>query len=612
MKKLAPLTALALVALTPFVSHAADWHVGTPSAAVRAASSPEAKARAYLDEQRTALDLVHVDLGAARVVRTAAGAVVRFEQRVGGVPVLGGAVLVHVGKNGEVSRVATTAARSLAVDTTPSLDEDEALAELEDAVHRTLPPAEKAELVVSPVGAGTLLWQLDVRDSPGGTRYFVDAHSGALYGARALAIDALGRIYKTNSVQTPTPEDDTLDTLDEAASPVHLNGWGGLLTVTNYVSGGSQNGFEVEQTLEPFPAGGTDFLYDPPTNQLDATDGFAQVNLFFHLTTMRNFFTTLGVDQTAASWKITAVANALEGGQPLDNAFFSPMGQTGTFASPNLIAIGQGSLTDFAYDSDVFKHEFGHYVSDNAVGYNLGQLNVNAFGLSPHSGSIDEGIADYFACSQNGDPIVGEASLAPLNAERDLTNVAKVCPDDVFGEVHEDGEIIGSLSWSVRDALGAENADKIVWGAVASMPPGGTLGDFGRGLVSTTEALVGDGTLTSADLTTVQGLVAARGLDDCDEVIAIDSGETKKVDVIGLDLIGQILGGSCAQAQNFGVEMQSLFHFSHKPAATDTALRFTVDVKAMGGGGTDLTLYVRKGQNVTFKSSGFLPVVDKF
>jgi MYXO-CTERM domain-containing protein len=237
---------------------------------------------------------------------------------------------------------------------------------------------------------------------------------------------------------------------------------------------------------------------------------------------------------------------------------------------------------------------------------------VNAFGLSPHSGSIDEGIADYFACSQNGDPIVGEASLAPLNAERDLTNTAKVCPDDVFGEVHEDGEIIGSVSWSVRDALGAANADKIVWGAVAAMPPGGTLGDFGRGLVSTTEALVGDGTLTSADLTTVQGIVAARGLDDCDEVIAIDAGETKKVDVIGLDLIGQILGGSCAQAQNFGVEMQSLFHFSHKPAATDTALRFTVDVKAMGGGGTDLTLYVRKGQNVTFKSSGFLPVVDKF
>ena len=617
MKKLVPLTALALVALAPSISRASDWHAGSPSATVRALSSPEAKARAYVSEQRGALDLTHVDLGSARVVRTAAGAVVRFEQRHHGVPVLGSAVLVHVGKAGEVTHVATNAARTLDVDTVPSLTDDEAFAELEDRLQRTLPAPEHAKLVVSPLddGAvhGALFWQLDVRDTMGGTRYFVDAHTGVLSGVRPLAVDAQGLVYEKNSVQTPTPLAVDLDTLDAAADPVHLNGWNGLLTVTNYVSGGSQNGFTVEQTVEPFPVGGQDFLYDPPASPLDATDAFAQVNLFFHLTTMRGFYTNLGVDQTAQSWKITAVANALEGGQPMDNAFFSPMGQDGTFASPNLIAIGQGSVNDFAYDSDVFKHEFGHYVTDNAVGYNLGQLNVDEYGLSPFSGSIDEGIADYFACSNNGDPILGEASLGPLGAERDLTDASKVCPADVLGEVHEDGEIIGSTSWSVHEALGAANADKVVWGAVSAMPPGGTMGDFARGLVTTTEALVTDGTLTSADLASVQGIIAARGLDECDQVIPIDDGEKKTFEVLGLELIGQVIGGNCSQAQQFGVTMQGLFHFSHKPAPTDTALRFKVDMKTQGGGGSpDVTLYVRKGQHVSFKNGSFLPEVNKF
>jgi MYXO-CTERM domain-containing protein len=563
----------------------------------------------YLAQNAASLGVDRVELGGARVVKTATGTVVRLQQRIGGVPVLGGAVIVRVGEGGEVADVAVSARQDLVVDTTPDLTAEEAASELESSLQRSLPAAERAELVISTVADGTLLWQLDVRDSAGGTRYFVDAHTGRMFGARDLAVDAFGRVYTENSVSTPTPADVELFTLDTVADPIRLNGWGGLLAVTNYVSGGQPN-YTVEQTLAP--TSGADFLYDPPAMATDPTDGFAQVNLFFHLTTMRDFFSSLGVVQTDPGWKITAIANVLENGQPMDNAFFSPMGQTsGPFTAPNLIAIGQGTQIDFAYDSDVFKHEFGHYVSDNAVGYNLGQTNVDSYGLSPFSGSIDEGIADYFACSNNDDSTLGEVALA--SQARELTDTSKVCPDDVLGEVHEDGEIIGSLSWSVREALGASAGDQVVWGAVSSMPPGGTIGDFARGLVTATQALVTSGTLQAADLMAVQGIIASRGADDCDQTIAIDSGETKKVQVIGLDLIGQLLGGSCSQAKQFGATMQSLFHFSKKPAAGDQALRFTVDATTFGGGGdVELTLYVRKGNHVTFKSGGFLPEVNQF
>ncbi len=609
MRTIAPLSALVLCMLVPAVSLAADWHRGVPSAAVRQVSSPEAKAAAYLTEHACALGVDRVELGAARVVRTTTGTLVRLEQRLGGVPVLGSGAIVRVGADGEVADVSVSAHPGLTVDPTPSLTAEEATAELEAALERSLPAAERAVLVISPVEDGTLLWQLDVRDSAGGTRYLVDAHTGRMFGVRDLAVDAFGRVYTENSVSTPTPADVELLTLDTVADPVRLNGWGGLLAVTNYVSGGQPN-YSVEQTLAP--TSGSDFLYDPPAMATDPTDGFAQVNLFFHLTTMRDFFSSLGVVQTDPGWKITAIANVLENGQPLDNAFFSTMGQTsGAFTAPNLIAIGQGTQTDLAYDSDVFKHEFGHYVTHNAVGYNLGQTNIDTFGLSPFSGSIDEGIADYFACSNNDDSTLGEAVLASL--ARELTDTSKVCPDDVVGEVHEDGEIIGSLSWSVREALGTAAGDQIVWGAVSSMPPGGTIGDFARGLVTSTQALVTAGTLQAADLTAVQGLIAARGADDCDQIIAIDAGESKKVLVLGLDLIGDLLGGNCSQAKQFGANMQSLFHFSRKPAATDSALRFTVDATTFGGGGdVELVLYVRKGNHVTFKSSGLLPEVNQF
>jgi MYXO-CTERM domain-containing protein len=328
---------------------------------------------------------------------------------------------------------------------------------------------------------------------------------------------------------------------------------------------------------------------------------------------MRAYFELLGVDQSAAKWKVTAVANALEDGQPLDNAFFSPMGQSGSFAAPNLIAIGQGSSVDFATDADVFKHEFGHYASKNAVNYNLGQLFSNSFGLQPHSGSIDEGIADYFACSHADDAELGEGSLGVLGAARDLTDTSKRCPEDLIGEVHFDGEIIGSLSWSIREALGAEAGDTIVWSAIEAMPAGGNFDDYAKGLLAATQDLVSAGSLDAAAVATVTDLLAARGLDDCGNVIALDVGETKQVQILGLQIVGQAFGASCSQVQGFGVKMQSLFQFASKPPVDAPELRFLVESEALGPGDLELVAYARKGKSVRFETGpGGLPSVADF
>ncbi|MBL8742019.1 MAG: hypothetical protein JNK04_13020, partial [Myxococcales bacterium] len=284
MRTIAPLSSLALLLLCALPAAAAEWHAGSTTL-LPAGSDAVVAARAHV-LGRSELALDGVELGDARVVTSKSGArAVRFGQTLNGVPVLGTSVIVRIGDSGRVSRVAVEVERALDVDTEPTLDVGEAEAALHETLGRTLPAAQSSRLVVMRLGGGHLAYQLDVRDSLSGTRYFVDAHDGALLGQRSLAVHAQGRVYSMNSVETPTPVDVTLPLLDEAAVPVRLNGWSGNLAVTNYVSGGQdpqtgESNYVVEQTLAP--SAGVDFLYDPPASALDAADAFAQVNLYYH------------------------------------------------------------------------------------------------------------------------------------------------------------------------------------------------------------------------------------------------------------------------------------------------------------------------------------------
>jgi zinc metalloprotease ZmpB len=82
---------------------------------------------------------------------------------------------------------------------------------------------------------------------------------------------------------------------------------------------------------------------------------------------------------------------------------------------------------------------------------------------SKESGAMNEGQADYFACSYTNDPILGEWVMAKLNKPymRILTNDLQY-PQDITGEVHADGRIWGAILWDIRTALGAEVADLLI------------------------------------------------------------------------------------------------------------------------------------------------------
>lgn len=591
---------------------AAEWVRPVASAAIQATNSVDAPAAAdaFLARERTVLGLDGVSLVRTRALSSSAHHTVRFVQQHAGLPVIGAQAAVRIGSDGTVRAAVFEIDRSLSVAPKPGLAEHQAITAVA-AVLGAPAGAMRASLAVWPDGrGGRLTWQVDAPSREGGLRALVDATDGTIFQLRPLGVHALGRVYPISSVVTPATQDLELTDL-VVTTPQHLTGHLGNLVVTNYVSGSAQMGdFVVEQTLEP--NSGEDFLYDPPVDPSDATDAFAQVMVYYHLTRMRDFYATgLGLDMSDPSWAVTAVANLQDNGQPLDNAFFSQMGLSGPLGAPNLIGIGQGTI-DFADDSDVFNHEFTHYVSHNAVDFNASQVHATSYGLSPFSGGIDEGISDYFACTVNDDPTLGEASLGVLGVARDLTDTSKQCPDDVVGEVHEDGEIVGSMAWTLREGMGAAKADQLVWDAVTMLTFGATLGDFGRALQQAGDDLLNDGVIDATDRQLVDDTIESRGLHECDALVPLRKGEPRVANLFGLDILAAFFGGNCDSVKSFGAELQSFFHFEVTPEAEDELVRVSVDLLPQGGGDLSWKIYAATNGHVEFQPGMFLPVVSSF
>jgi MYXO-CTERM domain-containing protein len=583
---------------------AAEFHAGLQSAP-RAGSPREAAAALLRADAR--FDLASVDLVHRETLSLGAFRTVRFDQVHEGLPVIGGAVAVRVAPDGSSTAVALSVARELRVSPTPTVDQARVRELLAARVDGRIAAARLVfRLAVLPEehGDGRLVWQVDAGLGRNAWRYLVDAHRAELLDARPLMVHVLGRVYAISRVNTPTTTDAELTDLD-VSTPQVLTGFSGGLKVTQYVSGGTTSDYVAQQTLNP--NSGTDFLYDPPANDHDATDGFAQVMLYYHMARGRSWYaSTLGIDFSASKWTLLAIANVTADGTPYDNAGTLPDYPMADWGTNNMIVVGQGTYLDFAIDSDVILHEFTHYVSAQAVGY-ANAYASSEYGRSPFSGAIDEGISDYFASTINGNAILGETTLAPYGQERDLTNTSKVCPTDMNGEVHDDGEIIGSLSWTMREAFGAEKADQLVWGAVSLLVGGATFGDYGAALVQSGNDLVTSSVLTAADVQTITAAVATRGLDKCFAEIPIAASTPSKVGVRGLTFYGEQYGRTCDEMKvdHSGNPRfrQTLFHYAATTEAEDVGIKFSVSL-AGDTSALNWKIYGRKGQHVGFTSSG--------
>lgn len=476
-----------------------------------------ARARAFVTRFSGDLAVARrVDLSEARVLEAHGFTLVRFERLAFGGPVLGSSIVVRL--IGARVDYVTVSGASAPLGHAREVD-------LEHAAAQALAALSEAQrvLVARRVGiergghvepgalvdvAGTHLHQRH--------RVVLDAEGDVLY-ARPLTLHALGRVY----LEDPVSDADTTTDVDLPFLTSRDRLTGRYFRVASCNAGAS--GCEPTQ-LALADADGN-FLFDPREPAYD--DEFAEVHGYHHTNRAAQYFR----DEHGFEWSCGAdslmrvIVNYTEDpATPYDNAAYSPS----TGGECGFMLFGQGER-DFAYDSDVVVHEFSHAVVDLVAA--LESFLIDRLGLAYDPGSINEGVADYFAATLGDDPFMAEyfmgtSSLSGEGALRRLDNDL-VCPDDLVGEVHFDGRIIAATAWELREALGAPKVDALVFSTIAALESGPSLSDFAETMSASATALEMAGTMSADDVLAVNASLEARGLVGCRRIVPLDGGVTR-------------------------------------------------------------------------------------
>jgi hypothetical protein len=530
------------------------------------------------------------------VIHATSGALVRLDQRWAGMPVRGGGALALV-RGADVEILHTSLVRSLAP-SGPALPPGAIGARCARLLEAPLGSLALTRLVLPSGGQGRLAWSCRTEVTvAGGEELVLDAASGAPLLRQPLGRPVLGRVFEEDPVSSVSTVDRELSGLPPGATS--LRAADGLLSVLQY-AGGDAKALLCEESAGP--SDGMDFLYNPPEDPKDPEDAFAAVQAYHHGRRAQGFFQgRLGVEMAGEEWRLGVVVNAGRGGARMDNAYYSPLGlpQEGL---AGLIALGQGNYADFALDSDVLLHEYTHHVAHRAIGFSEGQFAVDEGGFAPMAGAIEEGLADYVAASLNGDAALGESLPEPLR--RDLRGVGRRCPEDVTGEVHEDGAIVGAAAWEIREVLGAERADALLWEAAARLTRGADFGEFSISVLGAAEQRMQQGELDSQELLRVRDVLQTRGLLGCRRELALD--EVQRTGLWGLEEAGRALGKSCEQLREV-MALQSTFRYVYQPPPGATRARIRVTLQPLDEGSLRWSLLIKRGAPLGFHPgpSGF-------
>jgi MYXO-CTERM domain-containing protein len=535
--------------------------------------------------------------------------VLAFQPRYDGIRVFNSAVKVRVGPDGKVEVAVTDVPPSISPNAlTPTITPQEA----EDAVeelwaqnHRyDLSPFRNVVLGLLHLGSESrLVYRVDVALGWKGHRHYVDALDGRVIRYYARVFHSLGRVYPENPVLTPNTVDATLNGLDDETGPDNvLVGWGGVLHVYRYIDGDISNWPPNMDQLALGDATGN-FLYDATDVHPVYDDPFAEVNAYYHMERAHSYFSNVhGVNFTRTMY---CLVNYNENGQPYNNAFFSDV-DTNTV----VMATGQGTSVDFGYEADVVLHEFGHYIVDEVAGLYYGFIGTyDEWGRNQMSGGLHEGLADYFSCTISNDGTLGEYSLAPLGGMRDLANNTQVCPTDMVGESHIDGEIVGGAAWEIREAIGASLTDDLVFGGLSILTPNSTFRDLAVSMETTAQALVNASQMTAAEALAVHDILTNRGMHDCGRYIDVYEGLNRVYTFWGFDVMAAQFGRTCEDIRGFMVDQNGdpiyqpgPFQFRVQVPADmpNDILHFNVQQTPSVG---DLRhkFYVRKGEMVHYE-----------
>jgi Zn-dependent metalloprotease len=516
---------------------------------------------------------------ARRALDWAAGTRVRVTQKLAGLPVEGGEMVVALGRDGAVRRTYGRMLRAVPPDPDPHLD----AAAAEDLAQHTVQllgegrlwPA-RSELVafVDRAGAAHLAWAVDasLATPPSTWRVLVDAHTGALLHTTPTSRNADANVYPANP-------------LNSEVTRVTLQGLTDTETLTgSYAEVWSCDASDVDDSLfglstchqlgrHATPDDDGHYLFEPDAGSMD--DPFAEAHLYYHLDLVSDWFSeTYGF---AHGGPMRGIVNF-----EMSNAFFGDFDGDG-FAD---VSFGQApNGVDFGYDADVIYHEYGHSVVDGTS--TLGFLRADEYGLMWDGGALNEGTADVFSLVLTGDPLTGEYAGSAFGevAIRDLTEPRR-CPDDLYGEAHYDGEIWGALAWQLMEdpLVGPELTGDLVYGALTTWTLETDWTAAGVSLLDAAADMLADELITAEANDAIVGHLESFNLLDCGRVVQLDDGTERAILLIEGGLPGD---------------------FEHMPGGVQFSLDVPENAEGLRFEVTDFTsaemgwmLYVREGSPV--------------
>ncbi len=555
------------------------------------AGSPERVAQDFLRAHAALIGPGWDSAEPAAVLPVREDTIVRLQRRIDGVPVQGVDASVLVRADGRVSMLRVSQQRVPSVDTSPVVLGDRALAIAVDAagLPGPLDGEPQPRLVVLPRGGhAALVWQVALSSTTPvrSVLVSVDAHSGAVLAVSDRRREARGLAWDQSPLDGATIEVELQDLSGDqdgmTGADVHVE--------SIVFDGGSQTSTQLA-----LPDEGGDFLYEPDEDAAD--DPFAEVHTYFHLSTLRRYFTdTLGHEFDS---QLQAFVNYREDeGSTYDNAYFSQ-----DMFGNDMLVFGQGSLGDFSYDTDIIAHEHGHAIIEARTAFPSDFIVYDDYGWNNAIGGIHEGVADFWAGSYQGDSMVGE--YIPV---RDMDNDT-VCPEDLTGESHDDGEIVGAATWDMAQVVGMDEAEIIVYTALGMLSDSPTYAELAQLCIDVAWERSEAGGLDADLVGEVEALMQERGMLRCGRALELDLEQPVDVQVNLIMGLTELPGSACDMAREGGFAFTMPFQLAFTtPPASEGAVEsvtmgFTLRRLDFGDIDDDTLEYsflVREGDLVTF------------
>lgn len=584
---------LALVVLSALIVPAASARAGgRPAVVVELAAGPYAGdpvegARAFLGEHGASFGVeAAVPLRHRRTTAWRGREFVHLHQTYLGVPVLGADLVLGLDGGGRVV-LATSTLRpgfepQVPAVVHPARAREAALA----AVGVPSAGAGEPELAWTPAGP-RLVYRIAVHSDlpPAAWRVTVDAASGAVIEVRDLDRRALGRAYEENPAVSGVIE---VTLTDLEGDQTVMDGTYAVVRSTVFDGQTYDEAHLATADLDG------NFLYDPDPEADD--DPFVEVHAYHHVTELcHHFMDTHGHTFDAPIQVTTNYRESVNG--TYNNAYMTMNGSGDT-----MLVFGQG-FVDFAYDADVIAHEFGHGLIYDLAAFGLEFIAFDEYGWNTTPDAIHEGFADYWAATYFGNSVVGE-----YYGGRDVDN-DNSCPEDLIGESHEDGKILGGAGWDLHEIVGAEAADQVVYGMLAGLSSSPSFAEVGELMIALSGELVDDGLVDAADITELEAALDERGVTRCGRSLPLADGEVFEFDVMHMMGMTELPADMCQMAQEAGIHFPLTYQFSITTPPAEEGEVFSLDLalpmeRVTGGTPSlddlDFVVFMRKDELVTF------------